>query len=98
MSRSKLPVEREQMIAMAMQRLSPQSLHALRAVAKLQEKTPEEVLEEELRDYVGSQIPAVDVEAIIQNMSPMLYQAGYTLGRLRAWAQDWQRRRDLEDE
>ena len=60
----------------AMGRLSPGAVHALRAAAKLRNSTPEEVLREELRDYVASQIPYVDVEGIIRNMAGVFYTAG----------------------
>ena len=69
----------------AMGRLSPGAVHALRAAAKLRNSTPEEVLREELRDYVASQIPYVDVEGIIRNMAGVFYTAGYAVGTLKGW-------------
>ena len=61
------------------------AVHALRAAAKLRNSTPEEVLREELRDYVASQIPYVDVEGIIRNMAGVFYTAGYAVGTLKGW-------------
>ena len=69
----------------AMGRLSPGAVHALRAAAKLRNSTPEEVLREELRDYVAAQIPYVDVEGIIRNMAGVFYTAGYAVGTLKGW-------------
>ena len=43
------------------------------------------MLREELRDYVASQIPYVDVEGIIRNMAGVFYTAGYAVGTLKGW-------------
>lgn len=69
----------------AMSRLSPGAMHALKAAAKLRNSTPEDVLREELSDYLASQIPFVDVEGIVRNMRGSFFTAGYALGSLRAW-------------
>lgn len=74
---------RDAAVREAMGRLSPSALHALRAAAKLRNASPEEVLQEELRDYVASQIPFVDVEGIIRNMAGVFYTAGYAVGTLK---------------
>lgn len=74
---------RDAAVREAMGRLSPGALHALRAAAKLRNASPEEVLQEELRDYVASQIPFVDVEGIIRNMAGVFYTAGYAVGTLK---------------
>lgn len=80
-----LRAAREAALRDAMNRLSPGALHALRAAARLRNATPEEVLQDELRDYVSSQIPYVDVEGIIRNMAGVFYTAGYAVGKFKGW-------------
>lgn len=68
-----------------MHKLSPDAMRALRTVARMRNQPPEEVLRDELRDYIAAQLPIVDVEGIVRAMGSKFYSLGYTIGSIRGF-------------
>ena len=76
-------------IAMLMSKLPEASREAIRLLAKTKGKTPQEVFEECLREYLAGRIPQVDVSAALGTAHEVLYNLGYAFGRLRSIARNW---------
>lgn len=73
---------------MAMRALPPQARIALETAAQLQNRTAEEVLREEIRNYITGRLPIVNIDAAIQAIQATAHTAGYLIGRLRRFARE----------
>ncbi|MCI5850642.1 MAG: hypothetical protein MR009_03690 [Sutterellaceae bacterium] len=81
-------------IALLMARLPEASQRAIDFLAKTKGKTPEEVFQECLREYIAGRIPQVDVSAALDTTHTVMYNAGFAFGRIRSLARAWQKSRD----
>ena len=77
-----------QELDMAMRALSPQARIALETAAQLQNRPAEEVLREEIRNYITGRLPIVNIDAAIQAIQATAHTAGYLIGRLRRFARE----------
>lgn len=69
-----------------MQALPPQARIALNAMSELQHRSPEDVLRDEIRNYIAGRIPAVDLEGAVASIRSSAYEAGRLIGTLSGWA------------
>lgn len=75
-----------------MRGLSPDALRALHAVAEMRNRSPEDVLRDEIRNYIADKLPPVDVEGIIHAMADRFYQFGYFCGTAKRLLRQWNER------
>lgn len=73
---------------MAMRALPPQARIALETAAQLQNRPAEEVLREEIRNYITGRLRIVNIDAAIQAIQATAHTAGYLIGRLRRFARE----------
>ena len=78
----------------AMRALPPQARIALETMARMQDRPAEDVLRDEIREYIAGKVPAIDIDAAMQGIKSTAYQAGFLIGRLRSFA----RRMGSEDD
>ena len=83
-------------IALLMARLPAASQQALEFLAKTKGKTPQEVFEECLREYIAGRVPQVDVSAALSTTKNVMYNFGFAFGRLRCLGRAWHDRNDKE--
>lgn len=69
-----------------MHALPPQAQFVLRTMAQAQNRPVEDVLRDEIELYIAGRIPAVDLDGAMKAVQSTAYQAGYLIGRLRAFA------------
>ncbi|MDR3897705.1 MAG: hypothetical protein Q3X95_00380 [Duodenibacillus sp.] len=81
-------------VDLVMQQLPPEARVALNTMAELQKRPAEEVLRDEIREYIAGKVPAIDIDAAMQGIKSTAYQAGFLIGRLRSFA----RRMGSEDD
>lgn len=74
-----------------MQGLPPQARTALNVMAEMQKRPPEDVLRDEIRNYVAGRLPAIDLEGAVKAIQERSYQAGYLVGSLRKFVSNWNR-------
>lgn len=74
-----------------MQGLPPQARTALNVMAELQKRPPEDVLRDEIRNYIAGRLPAIDLEGAVKAIQERSYQAGYLVGSLRKFISNWNR-------
>lgn len=74
-----------------MQGLPPQARTALNVMAELQKRPPEDVLRDEIRNYIAGRLPAIDLEGAVKAIQERSYQAGYLVGSLRKFVSNWNR-------
>lgn len=74
-----------------MQGLPPQARTALNLMAELQKRPPEDVLRDEIRNYIAGRLPAIDLEGAVKAIQERSYQAGYLVGSLRKFVSNWNR-------
>lgn len=72
----------------AMRALPPQARIALETMAQLQNRPAEDVLRDEIRQYIAGRIPIVNLEAAIEAIQSTAHTAGYLIGRLRRFARE----------
>ena len=65
-----------------MQGLPPQARTALNVMAEMQKRPPEDVLRDEIRNYIAGRLPAIDLEGAVKAIQERSYQAGYLVGLL----------------
>ena len=61
------------------------------ARAALQQRPPEDVLRDEIKNYIEGRLPRIDIEGAIKALQSRSYQAGYIIGSLRKFARNWNR-------
>ncbi len=66
--------------------LPPEARFALNTMAELQKRPAEDVLRDEIADFIAGKVPHVDLEGAVATIRSNAYQAGYMLGRLRRFA------------
>lgn len=69
-----------------MQALPPEARLALNTMAQLQNRSVEDVLRDEIANYIAGKIPHVDLEGAVSTIRDTAYQAGYMIGKLRSFA------------
>lgn len=74
-----------------MQGLPPQARTALNVMAEMQKRPPEDVLRDEIRNYIAERLPAIDLEGAVKAIQERSYQAGYLVGSLRKFVSNWNR-------
>ena len=74
-----------------MQGLSPQARAALKVMSEMQNRPAEDVLRDEIRNYIAGRLPALDIEGAVRAIADRAYQAGYIVGSLRRFARNWNR-------
>jgi uncharacterized membrane protein len=83
---------RSETVNEVMNRLAPEARIALEAMAEMQKRPPEDVLRDEIQKYIAGKLPAIDIDAIMQNVKTTAYQAGYIFGSIRNFARKMQSR------
>lgn len=74
-----------------MRGLPPEARAALNIMSEMQQRAPEDVLRDEIRNYIEGKLPRIDVEGAIKAIQARSYQAGYIVGSLRKFARNWNR-------
>lgn len=69
--------------------LPPEARLALNTMAQLQNRSVEDVLREEIANYIAGKIPHVDLDGAMSTIKSTAYQAGFMLGRLRRFAREF---------
>ena len=74
-----------------MQGLPPEARAALNVMSQMQQRPPEDVLRDEIKNYIEGRLPRIDIEGAIKALQSRSYQAGYIIGSLRKFARHWNR-------
>ena len=85
---------REEALGRIFRGLSPEAMRTLRAVSEMRNRSPQDVLRDELEGYILEKLPPVDVEGIIQSMGSKFYQLGWTCGKAKNFIRAWNRSRE----
>lgn len=72
----------------AMRALPPQARIALETMARMQDRPAEDVLRDEIREYIAGRLPIVNIDAAISALQATAHTAGYLIGRLRRFARE----------
>ena len=75
-------------------RLKAELENRLRAVSEMRNRSPQDVLRDELEGYILEKLPPVDVEGIIQSMGSKFYQLGWMCGKAKNFIRAWNRNRE----
>ena len=84
---------REEALGRIFRGLSPEAMRTLRAVSEMRNRSPQDVLRDELQGYILEKLPPVDVEGIIQSMGSKFYQLGWMCGMAKIFISAWNRSR-----
>ena len=74
---------REEALGRIFRGLSPEAMRTLRAVSEMRNRSPQDVLRDELEGYILEKLPPVDVEGIIESMGSKFYLGSHALQALR---------------
>ena len=74
---------KKDLIFEVLDRLSPEARFMLDLLAKSQKRSPEEVLEDEIKKYISGQMPSIDLESITKSLQNTAYQTGYWIGSIK---------------
>ena len=85
---------REEALGRIFRGLSPEAMRTLRAVSEMRNRSPQDVLRDELEGYILEKLPPVDVEGIIQSMGSKFYQLGWMGGKAKNFIRAWNRSRE----
>ena len=85
---------REEALGRIFRGLSPEAMRTLRAVSEMRNRSPQDVLRDELQGYILEKLPPVDVEGIIQSMGSKFYQLGWMRGKAKNFIRAWNRSRE----
>ena len=85
---------REEALGRIFRGLSPEAMRTLRAVSEMRNRSPQDVLRDELEGYILEKLPPVDVEGIIQSMGSKFYQLGWMFGKAKNFIRAWNRSRE----
>ena len=66
----------------------PQARIALETMAQMQKRPAEDVLRDEIRQYIAGRLPIVNIDAAIEAIQATAHTAGYLIGRLRRFARE----------
>lgn len=86
-----MSLTRKESVDKVMQGLPPQARTALNVMAEMQKRPPEDVLRDEIRNYIAGRLPAIDLEGAVKAIQERSYQAGYLVGSLRKFVSNWNR-------
>ena len=75
-------------LEIAMRALPPQARIALETMAQMQKRPAEDVLRDEIRQYIAGRLPIVNIDAAIEAIQATAHTAGYLIGRLRRFARE----------
>ena len=73
-------------LEIAMRALPPQARIALETMAQMQKRPAEDVLRDEIRQYIAGRLPIVNIDAAIEAIQATAHTAGDLIGRLRRFA------------
>lgn len=73
-----------------MQGLPPEARAALNVMSQMQQRPPEDVLRDEIKNYIEGRLPRIDIEGAIKALR-LVRTAGYIIGSLRKFARNWNR-------
>ena len=82
---------REEALSRIFRGLSPEAMRTLRAVSQMRNRSPQDVLRDELEGYILEKLPPVDVEGIISAMGSKFYQLGWMCGKAKNFINAWNR-------
>lgn len=85
---------REEALGRIFRGLSPEAMRTLRAVSEMRNRSPQDVLRDELEGYILEKLPPVDVEGIIQSMGSKFYQLDWMCGKAKNFIRAWNRSRE----
>lgn len=85
---------REEALGRIFRGLSPEAMRTLRAVSEMRNRSPQDVLRDELQGYILEKLPPVDVEGIIQSMGSKFYQLGWMCSKAKNFIRAWNRSRE----
>ena len=85
---------REEALGRIFRGLSPEAMRTLRAVSEMRNRSPQDVLRDELEGYILEKLPPVDVEGLIQSMGSKFYQQGWMCGKAKNFIRAWNRSRE----
>ena len=80
-----------------MQGLPPEARTALNVMSQMQQRPPEDVLRDEIKNYIEGRLPRIDIEGAIKALQARSYQAGYIVGSLRKFARNWNREKRISN-
>lgn len=69
--------------------LPPQARTALNMMAEMQKRPAEDVLRDEIQNYIEGRLPLHGVEAAVKAIQDHAYQAGYIVGSLKKFVNFW---------
>ena len=75
-------------LEIAMRALPPQARIALETMAQMQNRPAEDVLRDEIRQYIAGRLPIVNIDAAIEAIQETAHTEGYLIGRLRRFARE----------
>lgn len=75
-------------LEIAMRALPPQARIALETMAQMQKRPAEDVLRDEIRQYIAGRLPIVNIDAAIEAIQATAHTAGYLIWRLRRFARE----------
>ena len=75
-------------LEIAMRALPPQARIALETMAQMQNRPAEDVLRDEIRQYIAGRLPIVNIDAAIEAIQATAHTAGYLIGRLSPFARE----------
>ncbi len=75
-----------QTVNKVMDRLPPEARVALHAMSEMQNRSPEDVLRDEIKRYIEGRLPSIDIDGAMAALKSGAYQAGYFFGSLRKFA------------
>ena len=74
-----------------MQGLPPEARAALNVMSQMQQRPPEDVLRDEIKNYIEGRLPRIDIEGAIKALQSRSYHPGPTRASLRNFALNWTR-------
>lgn len=80
---------KQETVERVMERLSPEAKFALHTLSEMQKRSPEDVLRDEIKNYIEGKLPAIDIDAIMRSLKDTAYRAGYIIGSVRNFARRW---------
>ena len=80
---------KQETVDRVMERLSPEARFALHTLSEMQKRPPEDVVRDEIKNYIEGKLPAIDIDAIMRSLKDTAYRAGYIIGSVRNFARRW---------
>lgn len=70
--------------------MTPQALRVLETIATKRDKNVEDVLRDEIENYIARELPLPPVDEIISTMAGRFYELGYFCGTVKNVLKRWQ--------